>query len=144
MEQGRYGMATAAENAALPKAAAPKIDFAQYDSIPVEMSGRSCPKPIAAFSDVNLGRTLMENIKTAGYDRPTPVQKHSIPTVIGDRDLMACAQTGSGKTAAFLFPIIAKLVGTISVSSIDYHRRVCYPSALVLAPTRELACQIED
>jgi ATP-dependent RNA helicase DDX3X len=144
MVQGRYGLATAEENATLPKPTNPSIDFSQYDNIPVELSGRNAPKPIEKFSDVNLGRVLMENIKIAGYDRPTPVQKNSIPTVLADRDLMACAQTGSGKTAAFLFPIIAKLVGNITGSSIDYHRRVCYPSALVLAPTRELACQIED
>jgi ATP-dependent RNA helicase DDX3X len=85
------------------------------------------------------------NIKSAKYDRPTPVQKYSIPIVLNSRDLMACAQTGSGKTASFLFPIIAMLLKTPPpADSYGYGRRKVHPLALVLAPTRELAVQIYD
>lgn len=122
-----------------------KIDFDKYDEIPVETSGRECPKPIDHFSDVGLGTQLENNIKSAKYDRPTPVQKYSIPIVLNSRDLMACAQTGSGKTASFLFPIIAMLLkNPPPADSFGYGRRKVHPLALVLAPTRELAVQIYD
>lgn len=120
-----------------------KIDFDQYDDIPVEATGRNAPSPISAFTDIDLGRVLLDNIKASGYTRPTPVQKYSVPIVLGDRDLMACAQTGSGKTAAFLFPTISRLAAGTAARS-DPMRRKAFPHALILAPTRELACQIQD
>jgi ATP-dependent RNA helicase DDX3X len=88
----------------------------------------------------------MTNIKNAKYDRPTPVQKYAIPIVTKGRDLMGCAQTGSGKTAAFLFPVISLLdkMGPPSIPDEFYKKRIVTPSALILAPTRELACQIYD
>jgi ATP-dependent RNA helicase DDX3X len=76
----------------------------------VETGGHDVPKAVEKFSDIELHYLLQENIKLARYDRPTPVQKYSLPIVLGNRDLMACAQTGSGKTAAFLFPIISRLL----------------------------------
>merc|ERR1740119_81582 len=91
------------------------------------------------------------NIELAGYDRPTPVQKNSIPVILAKRDLMSCAQTGSGKTAAFLIPILNRIycdgpvAGSSSGSFGGYGRRTKQtPLALILAPTRELATQIFD
>jgi len=123
-----------------------KIDFEKYDEIEVDTSGRDVPAPIESWKDVTLGETLMNNIKLAKYDRPTPVQKYAIPIVTNGRDLMGCAQTGSGKTAAFLFPIISLMdkSGPPSIAPEYYHKRLITPVALVLAPTRELACQIHE
>ncbi|KAJ8891720.1 hypothetical protein PR048_004249 [Dryococelus australis] len=92
---------------------------------------------------------ISNNIALARYDKPTPVQKYAIPIIIDRRDVMACAQTGSGKTAAFLVPILNQMYerGPQQVSSKvsnGYGRRKQYPLGLVLAPTRELATQIFD
>lgn len=116
-----------------------RIDFDQYNDIPVETSGRDCPAPIDSFTDAALGPELLSNIQRVKYNKPTPVQKYAIPIVLSGRDLMGCAQTGSGKTAAFLFPSLALLLrqGRKNQSSRDIS-----PSLLVLAPTRELAMQI--
>src|SRR5689334_5923078 len=72
---------------------------------------------------------LKRNIVDAGFQSPTPVQKHSIPIVLQGRDLMACAQTGSGKTGAYLFPIITDLCKQ-QRSNLNRNRQ-CTPSVLV-------------
>eukprot|EP00744_Colponema_vietnamica_P001583 GILI01002612.1.p1 GENE.GILI01002612.1~~GILI01002612.1.p1 ORF type:complete len:666 (+),score=201.45 GILI01002612.1:74-2071(+) len=125
------------------------INFDKYDDIPVEVSGDGCPEPINNFDLADLHPVLLENIKLCKYEKPTPVQKYAVPVGISGRDLMACAQTGSGKTAAFLFPVIAKMLKEgppppPPSGSGGYGRRKTYPVALVLAPTRELASQIYD
>jgi len=121
------------------------INFEKYESIPVECSGRDCPESINEFTDIDMGPILTRNIKLSGYTQPTPVQKNSIPIVLSRRDLMACAQTGSGKTAAFLFPILARMFQDYPNGRPEpTNRRKAYPLALILAPTRELATQIYD
>lgn len=89
---------------------------------------------------------IRNNIALARYDKPTPVQKYAIPIIRNGRDLMACAQTGSGKTAAFLVPILNQMyehgVSPPPQDNRPYNRRKQYPLGLVLAPTRELATQI--
>uniref|UniRef100_A0A7N9D7I4 RNA helicase n=1 Tax=Macaca fascicularis TaxID=9541 RepID=A0A7N9D7I4_MACFA len=85
------------------------INFEKYDDIPVEATGSNCPPHIENFSDIDMGEIIMGNIELTRYTRPTPVQKHAIPIIKGKRDLMACAQTGSGKTAAFLLPILSQI-----------------------------------
>lgn len=62
------------------------------------------PKPVAAFEAMGLRGILVDNVKKSGYVKPTPIQKTAIPCIMADRDLMGCAQTGSGKTAAFILP----------------------------------------
>jgi hypothetical protein len=84
------------------------------------------------FTHLKLHPSLAKAIKDLGYVRPTPIQAEAIPPVLLGRDVIATAQTGSGKTAAFLLPIVHHLV--------DKSRRTT--RALVLAPTRELAAQI--
>ncbi|KAF2090643.1 DEAD-domain-containing protein, partial [Saccharata proteae CBS 121410] len=127
------------------------INFEKYDDIPVEASGQGVPDPVTTFTNPPLDDHLIGNIDLAGYKVPTPVQKYSIPIVMGGRDLMACAQTGSGKTGGFLFPILSQAfqTGPSSVptqgGNFGYGRnRKAYPTSLILAPTRELVSQIFD
>mmetsp|Transcript_17509 Transcript_17509/g.33192 ORF Transcript_17509/g.33192 Transcript_17509/m.33192 type:complete len:651 (+) Transcript_17509:112-2064(+) len=120
------------------------INFEKYDDIPVETSGNEIPDPIEEYSIDTIGEDLMRNTQLCGYNKPTPVQKYSVPIGIAGRDLMACAQTGSGKTAGFLFPIIMSMIKMGGSPAPPDGRRCVYPTALVLAPTRELASQIHD
>ncbi|URE41944.1 Succinyl-coa ligase [Musa troglodytarum] len=119
------------------------INFDAYEDIPVETSGETVPPPVNTFAEIDLGDALNENIRRCKYVKPTPVQRHAIPISLGGRDLMACAQTGSGKTAAFCFPIISGIMrgppGPRQRGS-----RTVYPLALILSPTRELSCQIHE
>jgi ATP-dependent RNA helicase DDX3X len=94
---------------------------------------------------------LLSNISLANYKTPTPVQKYSIPIVMSGRDLMACAQTGSGKTGGFLFPILSQAfqngpsAAPAQAGGNFYGRqRKAYPTSLILAPTRELVSQIYE
>lgn len=124
------------------------INFEKYDDIPVEATGAGVPEPVIAFTSPPLDPVLLENIGYARYTTPTPVQKYSVPIVAAERDLMACAQTGSGKTAGFLFPILSASFSNgppIGVNIPSHQRtRKAYPTALILAPTRELVNQIHD
>jgi ATP-dependent RNA helicase DDX3X len=124
------------------------INFEKYDDIPVEASGHDVPEPVTEFTSPPLDSHLLANIFLAGYKNPTPVQKYSIPIVSGGRDLMACAQTGSGKTGGFLFPILSQSFthgpgpAPAAANNMAYGRRKAFPTALILAPTRELVSQI--
>lgn len=114
----------------------------QYDNIPVEVS-EGCPEPYNEFTVDTIGPQLLKNLVLTKYTKPTPIQKYSIPIGLGGGDLMACAQTGSGKTAGFLFPLIAVMTRTGPLPEPEGRRgKGAYITALVLAPTRELAVQI--
>lgn len=123
------------------------INFEKYDDIPVEATGEGCPKHITAFAECNFSPIIQANIELAKYTAPTPVQKYAIPIILGGRDLMACAQTGSGKTAAFLIPALSLVFSKGPPPPPPegrFGRRKQYPLCLILAPTRELASQIYD
>ncbi|NXQ90399.1 DDX4 helicase, partial [Nyctibius grandis] len=116
------------------------INFDKYDENVVEVSGVDPPAPLLAFEEANLCHTLNRNIAKAGYSKLTPVQKYSIPIILAGRDLMACAQTGSGKTAAFLLPIVANMMKEgVTASSFKEQQE---PECIIVAPTRELINQI--
>ncbi|XP_010549900.1 PREDICTED: DEAD-box ATP-dependent RNA helicase 37 [Tarenaya hassleriana] len=119
------------------------INFDAYEDIPVETSGDNVPPPVNTFAEIDLGEALNLNIRRCKYVKPTPVQRHAIPILLTGRDLMACAQTGSGKTAAFCFPTISGIMKEPYVQRPRGSRTV-YPLAVILSPTRELACQIHD
>src|SRR4249920_137571 len=84
------------------------------------------------FSQFKLHPNLQQGLKDLGFTQPTPIQADAIPPALEGRDVLACAQTGSGKTAAFLLPILHRLI--------ERPRRTT--RALILTPTRELAAQI--
>jgi ATP-dependent RNA helicase RhlE len=86
------------------------------------------------FTTLGLDLSLLQGLKDLGFTRPTPIQAEAIPLAMAGRDLLACAMTGSGKTAAFLLPILHKLIGSKRGTT----------RALVLTPTRELAAQIVE
>lgn len=121
----------------------PGINFDEYDSIEVSLSPNDVA-PAETFADMNLEPALRENVKRCRYPKPTPVQKYGIPVVLSGRDLMACAQTGSGKTAAYLIPAINYMLANNCSRRGEDNNMTKYPSALVLAPTRELGIQISE
>nr|CAJ15140.1 PL10a protein [Platynereis dumerilii] len=124
------------------------INFDKYEDIPVEATGEDCPANVESFAELELGEIVDSNIVLSKYTKPTPVQKHAMPIIKKKRDLMACAQTGSGKTASFLVPVLSQMFLDGQPEFIreqnNRNNRKQYPIALVLAPTRELASQIYE
>lgn len=118
------------------------INFKKYKTIPVKVTGPGSEtlKPISLFTDLALGQQLQKNISRSGYTEPTPVQTYALPIINSGLDVMACAQTGSGKTAAFVLPMI-KLINECGPSSSEFSSSQT-PDAMVITPTRELAMQI--
>lgn len=88
------------------------------------------------FADLNLDKNILSAVRSEGYENPTPIQAQAIPFALDGRDIMASAQTGSGKTAAFLLPTLQRLTKRSEKPGKG-------PRALVLTPTRELAAQVE-
>lgn len=121
----------------------PGINFDEYDRIEVSLNPNDI-SPAETFADMNLEPGLRENVNRCRYPKPTPVQKYGIPVVLSGRDLMACAQTGSGKTAAYLIPAINYMLRNNCSRRGEDSNMTRYPSALVLAPTRELGIQISE
>ncbi|GIV60737.1 MAG: ATP-dependent RNA helicase RhlE [Rhodothermaceae bacterium] len=89
------------------------------------------------FKALGLTGDVLNGVISAGYTTPTPIQTEAIPVACAGRDLIGCAQTGTGKTAAFVLPLLDRLAGPTA------SRRGRRPRALVLTPTRELALQVE-
>lgn len=116
------------------------MNFDKYDIMKVNVTGENVPKSIKHFEDSGLRQLLLGNIHKSGYVRPTPVQKHAIPIVTAGRDLMACAQTGSGKTAAYLLPIIHVILNDPKEAVVTTEH--CEPQVVIISPTRELTLQI--
>ena len=93
-----------------------------------------------SFADLGLMPELLRALEAVGYTTPTPIQREAIPLVLSGRDLLAAAQTGTGKTAGFTLPLLQRLSTTPVLHPAPKHRI----RALVLTPTRELASQVED
>jgi ATP-dependent RNA helicase RhlE len=90
------------------------------------------------FRTFNLGPHILKAVQEAGYTEPTPIQSAAIPPILAGHDLIGIAQTGTGKTAAFVLPMLAKL------TAVQHHGGPRSPRALIVAPTRELVAQIEE
>lgn len=86
------------------------------------------------FNDFNFEPELMEGLMSMGFSTPTPIQEQAIPIILNNRDIIACAQTGTGKTAAYILPLINKIVKS----------KTEVINTLVIVPTRELAIQIDE
>jgi superfamily II DNA/RNA helicase len=93
------------------------------------------------FAELGLAPPILRALEEMGYKTPTPIQKQAIPLVLAGRDLMAQAQTGTGKTAAFALPLLQKILPHANTSASPARHPV---RALVLAPTRELALQVHE
>lgn len=90
-----------------------------------------------SFKNLNLDQVLEKAVEKCGFTDPTPVQAEAIPPILAGHDVMACAQTGTGKTAAFVLPALQRLLGPARKNGLG-------PRVLVLTPTRELALQVKD
>jgi len=93
------------------------------------------------FADLDLDSKILQAVRDSGYEAPTPIQAQAIPIILNGKDILGCAQTGTGKTAAFALPILQRLVSTKNNNNMKTKRKI---SVLVVAPTRELAIQIKD
>src|SRR5690606_3393411 len=91
------------------------------------------------FSGFALAEPILRAVAARGHDTPTPIQAGAIPALLEGRDMLGIAQTGTGKTAAFVLPILHRLQAAPRQGA-----RPGRPRALILAPTRELAIQIDD
>lgn len=89
-----------------------------------------------SFVDLELSQELLDALKKTGYDTPTPIQAQAIPSALAGRDLLLSAQTGSGKTAAFVLPVLDKIIRNKSTNKVVH--------TVILTPTRELANQVSD
>lgn len=130
------------------------INFAKYDDIKVDVKmGETTAgekQNIDTFTDydeLQLSPQLKKNITLMKYTKSTPIQRHAVPLGIAGHDLMCCAQTGSGKTCAFLLPVIASLQNKQQQKTENdnnmHSSQPVRPKCIILAPTRELASQIE-
>ncbi|XP_038571562.1 probable ATP-dependent RNA helicase DDX59 [Micropterus salmoides] len=102
----------------------------------IETQGSNVRRPILEFEHCGFPATLSGNLKKAGYEAPTPVQMQMVPVGLSGRDVIASADTGSGKTVAFLLPVVVRALEKATHGAGS-------PVALILTPTRELAIQIE-
>ncbi|KAF2132090.1 DEAD-domain-containing protein [Dothidotthia symphoricarpi CBS 119687] len=123
-------------------------------SFDVTVEGPEKLHPVREFKDAGLHPVMLQNVQLCKYNNPTPIQSYCIPAVLTGHDVVAVAQTGSGKTAAFLLPILSKLMGKARQLAAPRPNPARYnpltdrvraePLVLVVCPTRELACQIFD
>src|ERR1700761_1977313 len=90
------------------------------------------------FRALNLSPKILQAVDDAGYTEPTPIQKEAIPLILEGHDVIGIAQTGTGKTAAFMLPLIDSLLCSPA------HKQKEQPRVLVLTPTRELATQVHE
>jgi ATP-dependent RNA helicase DDX42 len=103
----------------------------------ISATGSNCPSPATSFAHFGLPKGLMEGIRQHGYVKPTPIQAQGIPVGLSGRDVVGIAETGSGKTVAYLMPLLVHCAAQPPLQKGEG------PIGLVLCPTRELAIQIE-
>lgn len=102
----------------------------------IKVSGAAVPKPVTSFGHFGFDDALIKTIRKSEYTQPTPIQSQAIPTALSGRDLIGIAKTGSGKTAAFIWPMLVHIMDQKELKEGDG------PIGLILAPTRELSQQV--
>ncbi|KAA5613142.1 DEAD/DEAH box helicase [Rhodovastum atsumiense] len=118
------------------EASGPVVTDAEPEPAPDEAPAPEEAEPEPTFSALGLSEPLLRAVAEKGYTHPTPIQQQAIPWVLMGRDLLGCAQTGTGKTAGFTLPMLDILSGS--------RARARMPRSLILEPTRELALQVAD
>ncbi|XP_075238002.1 ATP-dependent RNA helicase DDX42 [Lycorma delicatula] len=106
------------------------------EALGIKVTGPSPPHPVASFAHFGFDDALMKAIRKSEYTQPTPIQAQAIPAALSGRDLIGIAKTGSGKTAAFIWPMLVHIMDQKELKPGDG------PIGLILAPTRELSLQI--
>ncbi|MCU0889680.1 MAG: DEAD/DEAH box helicase, partial [Rubritepida sp.] len=124
--EARMADAPMAEAAMAEAVAAPAAD--------IEPAADAAPRTV--FEDLGLSESILRAVSEAGYIHPTPIQEQAIPIVLMGRDVLGCAQTGTGKTASFTLPMMDILAGS--------RAKARMPRSLILEPTRELALQVAE
>ncbi|KAK1717562.1 DEAD/DEAH box helicase [Colletotrichum lupini] len=128
------------------------LDFSVISSVEVTQEGEIRVEPVHSYKDAGLHPVMLENIDLCGYEAPTPIQKYTLPAIHKGLDVVAIAQTGSGKTAAYLIPILNKLMGKAKKLAAPRPNPAeialgqqwvrAEPLVVIVCPTRELAIQI--
>ncbi|TKA52778.1 hypothetical protein B0A55_12521, partial [Friedmanniomyces simplex] len=130
----------------------------RYDNLEIKVTveGEQQVARILEFEDAGLHPVILRNVQLCGYERPTPIQSYAIPAVLQGKDIVAVSQTGSGKTAAYMIPVLSRLMGkakklcapkpNTSDQKFDLrsHGVKAEPLVVIVVPTRELAMQIFD
>ncbi|WP_246514660.1 DEAD/DEAH box helicase, partial [Neoroseomonas soli] len=115
---------------------APAPDDAVEEEVPEYTEEDEPEPPRTTFADLGLSEELLRSVSESGYIHPTPIQEQAIPYVLMGRDVLGCAQTGTGKTASFVLPMLDILTGS--------RAKARMPRSLILEPTRELALQVAE
>ncbi|KAI6211556.1 RNA helicase [Aphelenchoides besseyi] len=110
----------------------------------ISIKGGKIPKPLRSWEEANLPKDILDVILKVGYKEPTPIQRQAIPIGLQNRDIIGVAETGSGKTAAFLIPLLVWITSVTKKPPENAEDFETGPFAVILAPTRELAQQIEE
>ncbi|MGO3876134.1 MAG: DEAD/DEAH box helicase [Psychrobacter celer] len=127
--------AIAAENGIIESTDTPNTDTFKTDTT-AQAATDAASEDKTTFSDLNIAKPILTALDRIGYTNPTPIQEQAIPFALQGRDLLLSAQTGSGKTAAFVIPVLDRLSRATSFDKLT--------KALILTPTRELAQQVHD
>ena len=127
--------AEAAAEAEVPVAETPVAETQELEAEAPEAEAEEAA-PRVTFADLGLSEPIFHAVADAGYIHPTPIQEQAIPVVLQGRDVLGCAQTGTGKTASFVLPMLDILAGS--------RAKARMPRSLILEPTRELALQVAE
>jgi ATP-dependent RNA helicase DDX59 len=119
----------------------PKAIEAMRSAHDITVEGQNVPRPITTFESCQLDATLLENIRSAGFKKPTPVQMQALSVALAGRDMLVSAPTSSGKTVSYLVPMITHCLSLAKMYGNAHHSG---PLGLIIAPTRELCAQIES